>query len=128
MKPLHITPDIKYNNYGYEKIYKLVTHSQNRSYLQYFQYTNIAVLLLCYLKKSNYFQIDANYECIDDDETFIGELLLKNLQILQFNAHEIFELYTVDNDNFHGESVFIGGGLYPTLSLFNHSCDPGIVR
>jgi SET and MYND domain-containing protein 4 len=24
--------------------------------------------------------------------------------------------------------MFIGGGLYPTLALLNHSCDPGIVR
>ena len=26
------------------------------------------------------------------------------------------------------KSVFIGAGVYPTLALFNHSCDPCIVR
>lgn len=24
--------------------------------------------------------------------------------------------------------MFLGGGVYPTLALFNHSCEPGIVR
>ena len=26
------------------------------------------------------------------------------------------------------KSVYIGAGVYPTLALFNHSCDPCIVR
>ncbi len=26
------------------------------------------------------------------------------------------------------ESNFIGAGIYPTLAMFNHSCDPSIVR
>jgi SET domain-containing protein len=26
------------------------------------------------------------------------------------------------------ESMFIGAGIYPTLAMFNHSCDPSIVR
>lgn len=46
---------------------------------------------------------------------------------MQFNAHEISELqYKGKNDT--GTSVFIGGGLYPTVAFFNHSCDPGVVR
>lgn len=50
-----------------------------------------------------------------------------NLQFMQFNAHEISELqYKGKNDS--GTSAFIGGGLYPTVAFFNHSCDPGVVR
>ena len=26
------------------------------------------------------------------------------------------------------KSTYIGAGVYPTLALFNHSCDPAIVR
>jgi hypothetical protein len=26
------------------------------------------------------------------------------------------------------KSAFIGAAVYPTLALFNHSCDPSIVR
>jgi SET and MYND domain-containing protein 4 len=46
---------------------------------------------------------------------------------MQFNAHEVSELqYKGKNDA--GTSVFIGGGLFPTVAYFNHSCDPGVVR
>lgn len=27
-----------------------------------------------------------------------------------------------------GKSLFIGGGVFPTVALFNHSCNPGVVR
>lgn len=58
---------------------------------------------------------------------FIGSLVYHNLQLLQFNAHEISELqYKGKGDA--GNSVFIGGGLYPNVAFFNHSCDPGVVR
>lgn len=53
--------------------------------------------------------------------------MLHNIQFLQFNAHEISELQYREK-NSAGISTFIGGGLYPTLALFNHSCDPGVVR
>lgn len=58
---------------------------------------------------------------------YIGSLVYHNLQFLQYNAHEISELqYKGQNDT--GTSVFIGGGIYPTVAFFNHSCDPGVVR
>lgn len=59
-----------------------------------------------------------------DEFDFIGGLILRNLQFLQFNTHEIYELHQGDTS----KTEFIGGGLYPTLALFNHSCNPGIVR
>jgi hypothetical protein len=58
---------------------------------------------------------------------YIGGLILHNLQLLPMNTHEIAELQQVDKKD-SGKSIFIGGGLYPTLALFNHSCDPGVVR
>ena len=37
--------------------------------------------------------------------------------------------YNVQNTCAQGaESNFIGAGIYPTLAMFNHSCDPSIVR
>lgn len=46
---------------------------------------------------------------------------------MQYNAHEISELqYKGKNDA--GTSMFIGGGIYPTVAFLNHSCDPGVVR
>ena len=59
----------------------------------------------------------------------MGGLLLRHLQILQFNAHEVSELQIEEGSKINsGNSVFLGGGLFPTLAMFNHSCDPGIVR
>lgn len=66
---------------------------------------------------------------LTQDEVFVGGLLLHHLQILKFNAHEISELQLESSRKLNAaRSVFLGGGLFPTLALFNHSCDPGIVR
>lgn len=52
-----------------------------------------------------------------------------NLEYMRFNAHEIFEIqYQSSIKDDAGASIFIGGGLYPTVAYFNHSCDPGVVR
>lgn len=53
--------------------------------------------------------------------------MLHNLQIVTYNSHEIAELQRKRPQD-SGYSVCIGAGLYPTLVLFNHSCDPGITR
>lgn len=84
----------------------------------------MASFLLQNLELSTYF---TNNDLI----YFIGGLLIDYLEMLQFNAHEVSELqinpkYPKRADL--GESVFVGGGLYPTLALLNHSCDPGILR
>lgn len=50
-------------------------------------------------------------------------LLLRYLKCLQFNTHE-----TAGWDRNKGNSEGVGGGLFPTLALFNHSCNPSIVR
>lgn len=54
--------------------------------------------------------------------------MLHNLQFLQFNAHEVSELDIKDDGIDKATSLFLGGAIYPTLSLFNHSCNPAIVR
>lgn len=70
----------------------------------------------------------SEYE-LTEDEVFVGGLLLHHLQILRFNAHEISELRLESPGKLNtSRSVFLGGGLFPTLALFNHSCDPGIAR
>lgn len=90
----------------------------------------MAIILLRFLQKSNFFETQPSNE-LTEDEVLIGGLLLHNLQLLQFNAHEISELqFNADHpgDINKATSTFIAGGLFPTLALFNHSCEPGIVR
>lgn len=68
------------------------------------------------------------FDNIEDEFNFIGGLVLRNLQFLQFNTHEVYELVESMTDKKSSKTVFIGGGIYPTLALFNHSCNPDIVR
>lgn len=85
--------------------------------------THLAAFYLSCLKKTNYFAADCNTDGQPtDDELFIGCLLLHHLMLLQFNCFEVSELGD-DQD-----TVFIGGSIYPTLALLNHSCDPCVVR
>lgn len=60
-------------------------------------------------------------------KAFIGGLLLKYLQVVPSNAHEVSEML-VDRSTGVTESYEVGGALYPLLSLTNHSCDPNVVR
>lgn len=78
------------------------------------------------LKVSNYF-VDNELENDQNDIDFIGSLILRNLQFLQFNSHEIFDLLKTKESKIT-QTASIGAGIYPSLALFNHSCNPSFVR
>lgn len=66
---------------------------------------------------------------LSEDEQFIGTLLLHQLQVLQFNAHEIYE--TVMKSPYHFQSTklnYIAVGVYPSVAMFNHDCYPAVTR
>lgn len=73
----------------------------------------------------NWVLVDKTNGC-DDLHLFIGNLILHHLLLLQFNAFEVSELRQQDHND--QRTVFIGGSVYPTLALLNHSCDPCVVR
>ena len=54
--------------------------------------------------------------------------MLRLLQLLPCNAHEISELQLNTEDVGNSVSIEIGAGIYSTLSLFNHSCYPAVTR
>lgn len=110
----------KYPNNDYRKAYQLVCHESRRNAFSFFQYGFMSVFLVKCLKLSEFLSTD-------EEAIFISSLILRNLQLLQFNTHEVYELKEEIKQS-DTKTVFIGGGLYPTLALFNHSCDPGIVR
>ncbi|MEL6816368.1 MAG: hypothetical protein AAFP03_16385 [Cyanobacteria bacterium J06598_3] len=59
----------------------------------------------------------------------MGGLLLRHLQLLQFNAHEVGEFVMMEPGQYkQSRSVNIGVAVYPTVSFFNHSCEGGISR
>jgi len=119
-------PRGKHEPDSYVNLYDLVTHRETRSVQDILHRTHVAAFYLSCLKKTNYFGADRNTDYPPtDDELFIGSLLLHHLLLLQFNAFEVSELRQLGNDQ---ETAFIGGSVYPTLALLNHSCDPCVVR
>ncbi|XP_037034883.1 SET and MYND domain-containing protein 4 [Bradysia coprophila] len=106
----------------YRKVFNLVRHETMRSEANFMQYTVMAYFLTLCLKISSFF------DGFEAEFNFIGGLVLRNLQFLQFNTHEVYELVESETDKKSSKTVFIGGGIYPTLALFNHSCNPDIVR
>lgn len=75
------------------------------------------------------------------NEWDIADILVGLLQVLQFNAHEIFDSLIVDettksvvNDfidrkaNGKAKFVYIGVAIYNSAAYFNHSCYPALTR
>lgn len=139
----------KHKSDDYLSVYHLVRHEDQRANDDFFERTVMAVFLLRALQRVGYFGdknqnpagkkkftttfAPSNFRSdrqFSSDESFIGGLILRHLQLLQFNAHELAELETECTESAvdSSTSIFIGGGIFPTLSLCNHSCDPGIVR
>ena len=62
------------------------------------------------------------------DEQLLASVLLRNLEILQFNAHEIYEVVRNGTPLIPNKSLGIGLGIYSMASYFNHSCHGGVAR
>ncbi|XP_037950105.1 SET and MYND domain-containing protein 4-like [Teleopsis dalmanni] len=107
----------------FHRISHLVRHEDTRTSSNFFQHALMARFLTKCLQESGYFGEKASQRNILD----ISGLLLYTLQLLQYNTHEVAELHKYQSDG-NEKTIFIGGALYPNLALFNHSCDPGIVR
>ncbi|GBP27836.1 SET and MYND domain-containing protein 4 [Eumeta japonica] len=148
LKDLDVKPCGTYKTDDYKNVYHLVAHEEKRSKDDFLHRSQMAAFLVKMLEISGYFDDKPRTEPVKHEElksmaiseknakdgAFIGGLVLKNLQILQFNAHEVFELQCPKPQvgknviKHEGKSVFLAGAIFPTLALFNHSCDPGVVR
>ncbi|CAB4058311.1 unnamed protein product [Lepeophtheirus salmonis] len=125
----------KYLSDDYRNLYNLVTHHSERKTGDMFHRSMLAVMLLKCLKSQGYFggnKVDFSSipeDILTEDEQYIGTLLVHFLEVYQFNAHEIAQFEMVAKDKEEGaKSVFIGAGVYPTLAMFNHSCDPSVAE
>ncbi|XP_046652353.1 SET and MYND domain-containing protein 4-like [Daphnia pulicaria] len=118
---------------SYSGIYHLATLSHLRSDKDFFDRTFMALFLFQCLRASGYLQTRFRYEedslNITEDEIYFASLLLRHLQLLQFNAHEIHEFVQLNEKNMRStKTVYIGVGIYPTVAFFNHSCRPDVAR
>ncbi|XP_044752268.1 SET and MYND domain-containing protein 4-like [Coccinella septempunctata] len=122
-----------YKSENYETAFFLCRNESSRTKKELLHYTIMSIYLLKLLHSSDFFgEIIENTDALSEDDTFIVSLMIRHLELLQFNCHEIAELRnTIGGEDGVGNSYelqCIGAGLYPTAALFNHSCDPSIIR
>ncbi|XP_072930966.1 SET and MYND domain-containing protein 4 [Epargyreus clarus] len=107
------------------QIYSLCTHSAQRRGSDYLKRVVMGMFLTECLKKAGFFK---NCEQASKAETSICELIVRNLQLLQFNAHEIYETLRGQHTFTGSKPIYIAVGIYPTGALFNHECYPAVAR
>ncbi|PSN41945.1 hypothetical protein C0J52_06418 [Blattella germanica] len=119
-----------YSTGSYASIYNLVTHADRRPAEDFLHRTLMALFLLRCLQDTDFFPDNSkSSDSLNQDEIYIGSLLLRHLQLLQFNAHEIFETCMEAPNKFRGsKTLYVGVGIYPTVAMFNHDCQPALAR
>lgn len=125
-----------YTSSDYSAIYWLVGNTEKRVIGDLFRRAvTAACILSCLENMTDFFSVDTNFPSPDIThyKLLVGGLLLRHLQNLPCNAHEVSELVTTETEiPEEGVPVWkgieIGAGAYAMLSLVNHSCDPNVVR
>ena len=114
---------------AYLHLFNLVGLDEERWVEDKFNRAMMAVCLLKILKATHYFPDKSTEDTFTSDEIFIGSLMMRHMNVLQFNAHEIYEFFRGDRANMKpNKNILIGVGVYPQASYFNHSCHPGTAR
>ena len=114
-----------YRAESYDAICGLVTHAEDRTPHDLFRRAAIAIFLLRCLCLAGFFESKTPPL---DVLSGAGGLLLGHLQSFPCNAHEIAE-FNLDPEAVATSTPYeLGAGIYATLSLFNHSCDPAVTR
>lgn len=66
---------------------------------------------------------------LSNPENQVCQALLKHLQLLQFNAHEVFETLSRSPTQIKGSRTqYLGVAIYISVALFNHDCYPTVSR
>jgi len=137
----------KYSSQDYSTLFNLCTHSERRDANDMYSKTVFACFLLRCLQEVGYFKsytTEAPGLKLTDAEALIGRLLKHFLDCIQFNTHTVetiyenrvvswdmetrlWKSYNRINVGDSAETNRIGGGVYPTMALVNHSCDPNFV-
>ncbi|XP_011685059.1 PREDICTED: SET and MYND domain-containing protein 4-like [Wasmannia auropunctata] len=110
--------------------YNLVTHADRRTSKDFLERSLMAAFLLKCLQRVGFFaRPTPDDEVPGVEEITVAALLLRNLQLLQFNAHEFFETRMSAEHRFRGSRpVYLGVAIYPTVARFNHDCYPAVTR
>ncbi|KAJ8738071.1 hypothetical protein PYW08_000666 [Mythimna loreyi] len=109
------------------QIYALCTHADERKGEDYLKRIVMALFLTECLKKAGFFK-KCKQEELNKAHQSIVELILRNLLILQFNAHEMYETVRGAHTFSGSKTVHMSVGIFPIGALFNHECYPGAAR
>jgi len=124
--------DESYDKTPQHSLLNLVSHHQRIKPARLWSFLISAVCHLRALQISGYFGTKKPKvsPTLTDDELYIGGLLVHVFELMQFNTHGITESMDAEEGNknealkdFENKMRLVGNGLYPTLCLFNHSCD-----
>lgn len=110
----------------YEALLDMVGHSSERNPNEMFQYTILTLFILKILKHADFFKTeDMGDRKALVVENYISGIILRILQVLCCNAVQIMETrYSVNIQK--AEQNTLGLGLFPTIALINHSCNPNM--
>ncbi|XP_076545140.1 protein-lysine N-methyltransferase SMYD4-like [Osmia lignaria lignaria] len=110
---------------AYRSVLSLVTNVEKLSLEDLFTRSAEASFILYYLATcTDIFgsSLKDLFELIkNNDAIFVGGLILRHLQLIPLNTHSFTEEYKIASED-------RGAALMPFLSLFNHSCNPNILR
>ena len=113
-------------------VFNLVTHHEQMSSTENFHRATFAIFLLRCLDSQAYFGAPRSEQGsleLGGDQLLIAKLLFHFLELLQFNTHEVAQLEMQGRKFEDGaKSRLIGAAVFPTLALFNHSCEPSLTR
>lgn len=117
----------------YFNIFHLITNSVLRGDQDLFRRAYIALFIVKLLLKTGFIRVkdEKNPNDLRDNACFIGGLVLRHLQSISCNAHEISMLKLDEEERKPLMNSFangIGAGIYAVMSIFNHSCDPHVTR
>ncbi|CAB4068177.1 unnamed protein product [Lepeophtheirus salmonis] len=90
----------------------------------------ISLFILHCLKESGFLNDAHNTDGFNEEDFFVGSVILRLLNVCPSNCHDISEYITPIKDEFPVtcEKSSLGAGIYPLLAMFNHSCDPSFMR
>jgi len=125
--PASSWPDLVYKN-DYASVVALQDHSEDYDYDSVMGYTLTAV----YMMEAFIEHFPSKIPTDEQSRLVLGSLLLRHLMQLQTNSISII-CQDLQNMSLVGHSINtvkeepIGVGIYPTVSLLNHSCLPNIM-